>query len=265
MRRLLVLTLLSSLAACIGSTGGGRISFVATAAGPKDAIAGSPLTFQTRSGFSVSLTSAKVHVQAVYLDRRDRTRPERETGCYSAEAFVGELRTSIDVDLTDPRPKAFALAGDALTGAVNSVDVWLGEGAIDAFTRASARQVVLHATGTATREGTAIPFAADFRIDTNRAKAPDSAALPGSNPICLQRIVSKIPANITIEGPGSLSMRIDPRPVFDDVDFAEVPKESDAPLLFRFPDNDQNGASNTLMNGLRKNRGVYSFEWSPQP
>ena len=252
-------------ASCIGSTGGERVTFKASAAGPKEAVAGTALVFQTRTGFEVSLTSAKLHLQALYLDRRDRSRPERESSCYSADAYVGELRASIDVDLLDGKPKAFAAEGDALSGAVNSADVWLGEGEINAFSQASAKQVVLHAAGTARQAGVEIPFALDFRIDTNRAKAPDGAALPGSNPICHQRIVSKIPTSFVVDGPGTLVLRIDPRPMFDGVDFSEVPKESDSPLLFRFADNDLDASSTALMNGVRKNKGVYSLEWLGAP
>lgn len=250
-------------AACIGSTGGERVTFRASAAGPKEAIAGSPLAFRTKSGFDVSLTSAKLHVQALYLDRRDRSRPERESGCYSAEAYVGEVRSSVDIDLLDGTPRIFPTEGSALSGSVNSADVWLGEGDINAFSRASARQVVLHAVGVASNGGGPIPFAVDFRIDTNRAKAPDSAALPGSNPICQQRIISKIPTGFVVDGPGALVLRVDPRPMFDSVDFAEVPKESESPLLFRFPDDDSTAPSSALMNGVRRNKGVYSFEWVP--
>ena len=122
---------------------------------------------------------------------------------------------------------------------------------------------MLHAVGTASHAGVQIPFAVDFRIDTNRAKAPDSAALPGSNPICHQRIVSKISTSFIVDGPGTLVLRIDPRPMFDGVDFLQVPKESDSPLLFRLADNDSEAASAALMNGVRKNKGVYSFEWTP--
>lgn len=254
---------LLSAVSCIGSTGGERVSFQASAAGPKDAVPGKPLVFATSSGFSVTLTSAKLHVQAFYLDRRDRTRPERETSCYNADAYVGELRTSTDIDLLSGTPQPFAAPGDALAGVVNSADVWLGEGDINAFTQASARQVVLHAAGIASRGTETFPFAVDFRIDANRAKAPDSTALPGSNPICQQRIVSKIPTGFYVGGPGSLVLRVDPRPMFDAVDFSQVPKESDSPISYRFVDDDSTQPSATLMNGLRKNRGVYSFEWIP--
>ena len=250
-------------ASCIGSTGGERVSFEARAAGPKDAVVGKPFEFTTPLGFAVRLTSARLHVQAIYLDRRDRSRPERETSCYSADAYVGELRTSTDIDLLDGAPKPFTSAGAALAGAVNSADVWLGEGDINALSRASARQIVLHAAGVATKGSDAFPFTLDFRIDANRVKAPDSSALPGSNPICQQRIVSKIPTSFYVDGPGTLVLRVDPRPMFDGVDFSGVPMASDAPRMFRFLDDDTTQASATLMNGLRRNRGVYSFEWIP--
>lgn len=261
--RILAVPIVLLCASCIGSTGGERVSFQASAAGPKDAVAGKPLTFATTAGYAISLTSAKLHLQAFYLDRRDRSRPERETSCYRADAYVGELRTSADVDLLDATPKVFAATGDALAGTVNSADVWLGEGDINGFSQASARQVVLHATGTATRGADVFPFVLDLRIDKNRAKAPDSAAVPGSNPICQQRIVSKIPTSFYVDGPGVLILRVDPRPMFDAVDFSQVPKESDTPLTYRFLDDDSTQPSATLMNGLRRNRGVYSFEWKP--
>ena len=53
---------------CVGTTGSDLLEFNTYAAGPEGAEPSQPLTFTTARGWNVSLTMAKLHIGAAYLD-----------------------------------------------------------------------------------------------------------------------------------------------------------------------------------------------------
>jgi hypothetical protein len=109
-------------------------------------------------------------------------------------------------------------------------------------------------------------------IGTNRlaSTAGAAGAAAGSSTICKQRIVSPIPAPLTIRRDGGLVLRVDPRGLFVNVDFGALGKapsgsgfvftddprvtDPDAPLFYAQP-------SVNLYQNLHAATGVYSFEW----
>ena len=56
-------------------------------------------------------------------------------------------------------------------------------------------------------------------IGENRQQPVQNPALPGSNPICEQRIVTPIAVDFTPTDGGVLTLRVDPRGMFNAVDF----------------------------------------------
>jgi hypothetical protein len=249
------------LVACLGSTGGRRSSFAAFGAGPADATKGEPLRFSVVANgksFAVSLESARVQIQALYLSRVRASGTQREDGCYAPAAQIGEVRADLNLDAIDPSPQPFSGAGVALELPARAVDVWLGAGPIEGFSPESARTVAFSAAGKATRDGKEIPFRLAFTIDRNRQRAPQSSALPGSNPICTLRIVDQIEAEFLPSDGGRLLMRVNPRTWFAGVDFDELVAQGGI-----FVDAAE-GPSTRVFDNMRQNRGVYAISFEPQ-
>jgi len=84
--------------------------------------------------------------------------------------------------------------------------------------------------------------------------------VPSANPICHQRIVTPILVDLTPTDGGTLVLRIDPRHMFNGVDFSKATKVSDAPLAYQIPDTSA-GPGGALFKGMTANSGVYSFTW----
>jgi hypothetical protein len=86
--------------------------------------------------------------------------------------------------------------------------------------------------------------------------------LPGQYPICKQRIVSPVPVELQPAPGRSLMLRIDPRAMFGNVDFATLTEVDGA---FELADaSGVNQASDNLYAGLRRSTGVYELSWMDQ-
>ena len=250
-------TLVAS-ASCIGTTGGGTVRFDAAAAGPADA-PGGPLTFTSGRGYDVTLTRAVLHVGAVYLDQTMPTSGSQETSCTLPGTYVAEVTSGRDVDVLSPSPQSFPDPGDGTRTAARAAQVWLSGGAVDEVDDPT---VILSIAGVAARDGGTYPFEGKVTIARNRLPASTDPSLPGAHPICKERIVSPIPVAIAPRAAGGLLVRVDPRGFFTNVEFAELEKVQDEPLLYRFSDDTATQPSANLYAGLRAATGVYSFEWS---
>jgi len=116
---------------------------------------------------------------------------------------------------------------------------------------------VLRVVGTAERAGQTYPFEGALTIGENRAIEPANPALPGQHPICKQRIVSPIPLELKPTSGAALVVRIDPRPMFANVDFKTLSQSGDRYVFADEPGVDQ--ASDNLYAGMRRSTGVYTF------
>src|SRR3954463_15637776 len=99
---------------CVGTTGGDLFTFTAAAAGPADADPGRPFTFTTGRGYQVTLTRAKVHLGAVYLNRAQPVSGAQATSCILPGIYVAEVTQGVDVDALSPAPQAFPGEGEAI-------------------------------------------------------------------------------------------------------------------------------------------------------
>jgi hypothetical protein len=247
--------------ACVGTTGGDLVTFHAYASG----VAGVDWTkpFTSGRGYQVVLTRAKLHVGAVYLNRTVPISGKNPSSCIIGgdpqDTYVAEVVKGLDVDVLSSTPQPFPIAGDGTERRAVTGEVWLTGGDIDAKDDST---VVLDVAGTATKGTDVYPFEARFTIGQNRALAVTDATRPGANPICKQRIATPIEIDVTPRDGGTLTLQVDPRGWFANVDFAQVPKVSDAPALYRFVDSSAlstDAASRNLFNALRSSFGVYSF------
>jgi hypothetical protein len=256
MRASLVLTL-AALAGggCVGRTGGDTVTFAVAAAGPADAKAGQPLSFSS-SGFDVVLTRATLHVGAVYLDESIPVSGAQATGCYLTGAYVAEETSALTVDLLSATAQRFPSPALGITDPAPLIgEAWLTGGDVNAATDETA---ILTVAGTATRNGTAFPFTGTVTIGSNRQ--PPSAGRAAGTPICKARIVSLIPARLTLQKTGGLLLRIDPRTFFEGVDFSELPPDPKAGG-FLFPDEASVPAAQKLYVNLHS-YAAYAFSWS---
>jgi hypothetical protein len=252
-----VLLAAALLPGCVGTTGSDLFEFEAHAAGPEDA-EGGPLSFDNSRGYAVTLSRARLHVGAVYLNRSVPASVSSDTTCTLPGIYVAEVTAGLDVDLLSPAPVAFPIAGDATEERARAGEVWLTGGNVNA---PSDPTKILEVAGAARKDGVEIRFEGVVTIGENWAVSPANPALPGANPICKERIVTPVPADLPLRSGGGLLLRSDPRGFFANVDFSTLP-EGDSPGGVRsFADGPENQASINLYLGLHAARGTYTFEW----
>ncbi len=250
MRRLAMVAL---VAVGCGSTHGQLFTFPAAAAGPADAPGGS-LSFTNALGYAVTLDQAKLHIGAIYLNQTVfGGGPETARGCFSAGIYSAEVRSPIDLDLLDPAPRPFSAPGDAISVPAKSGEVWLNGGPIDAIDDTTP---ILTAAGTASMGANRYPFTANITIGRNRYLQSTDPSLPGLNPICKERIVRPIVVDIDPAPGHTLTLRADPRIMFNSVDFSQLPPGG------AFADDNSDVADQQLYSGLRAETGTYEFDWN---
>jgi hypothetical protein len=239
---------------CVGQTGGTTVVFPVAAAGPADAVPGQPLSFSSGE-FDVVLTRATLHVGAVYLDESQSVSGGQATGCYLTGTYVAQETSSLDVDLLDPRAQRFPASALGITEPAPLVgQVWLTGGDVNA---ASDPTPILVLAGTATKDGNAFPFSGTITISANRQA---SGGVSGGSPICKARIVTPIAARVTLRNAGGLLLRVDPRRLFDFVDFSTLPRDP-ASGAFVFPDEPGLVAAQNLYGNLHST-APYTFSWT---
>jgi hypothetical protein len=240
--------------ACVGTTGGELLSFPAAAAGPADAVTGQPLSFVTTRGWHVVLTTATLHVGALYLDQSQPVSGSQGANCILPGTYVGQVTSGLDVDLLSPEPALFPTQGQGTTIPPALVgQVWLTGGDINAATDS---MPILVLAGTADdASGNAFPFTANITIDA----VATTGAAAGQDPVCAQRIVS-VPVALGIQTSGGLLLRVDPRLLFVNVDFSQLAPSGTGYVFSSDPSANQ--PSLNLLQNLRSTGGVYSFSWS---
>jgi hypothetical protein len=251
------LALLALVLSACGSTGSGLVAFNAAAAGPADAVAGQPLVFTNGRGYQVTLTRATLHVGALYLNRSVPSSGSQAQGCVLPGIYSGQVTVPLTVDVLSPAAQAFPAAGEGTADAVRTGEVWLFGG--DPFSSVDPT-IIVDVAGTSVQGATTLPFVGQLTISQNRFIAPANPALPGTNPLCKQRIVTPIPIDFTLAEGGTLLLRIDPRSWFANVDFAQIPVDPSDPTRRRFLDLSEGQADVALYDAVR-GTGAYVFTW----
>jgi hypothetical protein len=243
---------------CVGTTGGDLITFHAAASGPAD-VSGGRLSFVSGSGYRVTLTRARFHVGAIYLNETVPISGSQETSCILPGVYVAQVTRGIDVDALSSSPQPFPETGEGIANRATAGEVWLTGGDVNALDDST---VVLDLEGTAEGGGATYPFSGRISIGKNRDDGARDPARPGASPICKQRIVSPIPADLRPEASGSLLLRIDPRGLFNTVDFSTLKAGSGGRYVF--DDGSATQASLALYTALRSRQGIYSFSWTKE-
>ncbi|MDB4959085.1 MAG: hypothetical protein JWO36_6654 [Myxococcales bacterium] len=254
-------TIIASLAVvcagCVNTTGGSTVTFGVAAAGPAD-VTGGVRTIDTGRGWHVVLTTAKLHIGAIYLNLTVPSSGSQFTNCILPGIYTAEELHGLDVDLLSAAPQAFPASGVGTDDNAKTGEVWLTGGDVNA---ASDPTLIADLAGTATNATQTIPFTASITIGGNRLIPPSDPAQPSAHPICKQRIVSPIRLDLRPRDGGTLLVRVDPALWFADVDFAGLTQVSTTPPAFVFPDDNSTPASQNLFTGLRAASGTYSFSF----
>ena len=259
-RSFLPLILGLALTSCIGTTGSDLFTFDAAAAGPVDAVAGQPLSFSTGRGYQVTLTRAKVHVGAVYLNKATPISGAQATSCVLPGIYVAQVTEGLDVDALSPVLQPFPVKGEAIEARAIAGEVWLTGGDVNA---AQDSTVILDVAGTAEKAGVAYPFEGKLTIGENRLGPINDPSQPGAHPICKERVVSPIPVHLDVRSGGSLLVRVDPRGLFQNVEFSGLDRASDSPLLYRFKDATDGQPNVNIYQALESREGTYELLWNP--
>jgi hypothetical protein len=242
------------------TTGSALVTFTGVASGPSDAT-GDPLSFTNGFGADVTLTRARLHLGAVYLNQSVPSSGAAAVPCISPGIYVGEVFGPLDIDLLSSSPEPFPTPGEGTETTAKTAEVWLSGGDINA---ADDPTVILDVAGSATQDGQEYPFTGSVTIGSNRLPTTSNPALPGANPICHQRIVTPILVDLTPTNDGTLVLQIDPRAMFVALDFSTLTQTSDDPPNYEIPDTTE-GAGQALFKGLTANAGVYAFAWQTVP
>jgi hypothetical protein len=258
--RAAALVVFGLLSSCVGTTGGELVTFDAMAVGAAETQPGQPLQFESDRGWNVLLTEAKLRIGAIYLNHSMPVSGVQNTSCILPGTYVGQVTSGLDVDLLSPELQPFPARGEGATQPSAAVaQVWLTGARID---RAEDTTPILRIAGTAQKDGVAKPFTGTITIGSNRVLTSSDATQAGAAPICKQRIVTPIPVAVSLQESGHLLLRIDPRRLFTNVDFALLPPLGNG---FAFSDdvNRKDQPSVNLYNNLRSAGSLYSFEWVP--
>ncbi|HEY3668514.1 MAG TPA: hypothetical protein VGL19_21085 [Polyangiaceae bacterium] len=253
--------------ACGSSTGSGVADFQAAASGPEGAIAGQTLSFDTSEGWHVELGTAKMHIGAIYLSGDSPSSPSPAAAvsdCILPGDYVAEVVEGRDIDLLSSKPQLFPVLGHGTVGAALSAQVWLTGGDVNDPDDPAQPTVVLQLKGQATHALVQRRFQAALTIANNRVDS--QSAIAGSDPLCSERIVSPIPTSLQIETSGSLLLRIDPRRLFNHVDFgALVNQNEDGSYAFTDSREATDPPSVALYGNLKATGPLYRFSWVPGP
>ena len=239
------------LGSCVSSTGEALIEFEAAAVGDE-----ASRHFVSSLGYEVRLEKAFLFVGALYLNQSAPGNYTWETSCVLPGIYSAEVRSGLRVDALSETRQAFPTQGRGTTEPSRAGEIWLSSGNIDA---ANDTTVILEVKGEAEKEGRRWPFEAQLTIGQNRAEPPSNPALPGSNPMCRQRIVTPIPVELQLKNQGLLILKVVPSAWFDKVDFSKLPEEGAPP--YRFADRAAGQADNALYSGLRAHVGPYFFSF----
>jgi len=243
--------------ACGGTTGGELVEFQAAASGPAEAAEGQPLSFENSKGWQVDLTTARLHIGALYFVDSSAVSGAQSSNCLLPGSYVAQVRQGLDVDLLSGKPQLFPGLGRGTTTEALAGQVWLTGGDVNLVDDPPRPTVILQLAGNAMQGADVRPFDAALTIAGNRISSGSGTA--GASTICKQRIVSRT-VSLFIQNQGALLLRIDPRRLFTNVDFSALEADGNR---YSFKDDSSDQPSANLYNNLTQGGDLYSFSWQP--
>lgn len=244
MRRFLLLAVLAS--ACADTTGGGLVSAPFVVGGLDRPDAG-PLTFTTAAGWTVTLEHARIALGPFYFNLSPPP-----THAFRAGVVVVEATEQRVVDPLDATLFPLTTPADGETG--HAVAAEIGLLPPDATASADAleflHQDVGRVVGTAVKAGVTISFDGPIAIDRSLATAQTPLA-------ALQRINGAGCDLRFTEAPQTVTLRVDPRPWFEQVEFGSLSAGPQVGGRFTWDSHTTFGSQ--LLQGVQSVQGVYRF------
>lgn len=269
-------------AGCDDTTGLSRVSFELYAAGVERP-SGTPLAFDTLTGWHVELQTVQVAMGPFYLNvapplsggsARLPVRPARTTrtgvlarlragllpSAHADETedhfgngrIVAQVTSRVVVDALSPAPVRVG-SGDGVSETVASAEIWLLPEDPSGKSPTLADKAVAHVEGRASKGAQSLDFAADLVIDEKTAgmqTLQQARAVPGI----------RCDLDLATPHPGSrVLLRIDPRPFFRTADFSVL--LSGTPINGRYQAGPTDSVGRSLREGVRLWSGVYAFAW----
>lgn len=209
--------------ACNGTTGDELVPrFTAYAAGA----AGASQPF-TAGGFSVQLTTAKMHIGALYFDESPPSTGFDSPICIAPGIYAAQVPGPVEVDLLSSTPQEFSVFGNGSADSALSWQIWLTDGDINEPN--TAQIVDLEGVATRISDNASFSFGAVVTINGNRLPTTSDPSQPGLNPICKERIVQIGRIDVAFFPGGTLYVTIDPRGWFNlNLDFSTLPLATSA-------------------------------------
>jgi hypothetical protein len=289
-------------------------------------VSSTPLTTTSLDGYQVTLTSAAIQIGAVYLNEAYNN--SQNMSCIDNGTYCGEVPGGVPmvnfgpgINLLCPNPVEFSVFGNGTADVAGTGEIWLtggqytctataadGGGAEAGTSICSPSSVTINSltdttpvveiAGFACPPGVtpcspkakgALNFEATVTISQNNRGASTNPALPGDDPICMQRIIKEYPLNLPLFPGGSLYVRADPRGWFGQISFGANPPcplgatptcgafccgmqeiqgpIGDAPAIYQFPDDNASTIGGELFGGivggtLPSGASVYSFAFT---
>ncbi len=212
--------------ACNGTTGDQLVPrFAAFAAGA--AGAGEPFL---AGGFRIQLTTAKMHIGAVYFDESPPSTGFDSPLCIASGVYAAQVPGPVDVDLLSTTPQQFSVYGNGSADTALSWQIWLTDGDVNEANRA--HMIDLEGVATRISDAAQFSFGAVVSINNNRLPTASDPAQPGLNPICKQRIIQIGGIDVPFFQGGTLYLTIDPRAWFSlNLDLSSLPLVTRASCL----------------------------------
>jgi hypothetical protein len=216
--------------------------------------------------WEIAITQATLHIGAVYLNQSRSASGAGATSCYLNGTYVAQETSALDVDLLSPELQPFPAQAHGITDPPPQIgEVWLTREYISSVVPMGSQQAlpVLVVAGMATRTGSAtvFPFTGSVTIES---AYQSSGAVAAGDSICQKRIVSLIPAAVTIERTGGLLVRVDPCRFFLGVDFSVLPA-GPTPGTYQFSDDPTSpnyAPTGSSLYGNLHSTGPYTFSWT---
>jgi hypothetical protein len=217
------------VASCNGTTGDQLITFSAYASGAPDAA--QPFS---AGGFTIQLTTAKMHLGALYFDEAPPGTGFNGPVCIASGVYAAQVPGPLEVDLLSSRAQEFSVYGSGTADIAQSWQIWLTDGDVNEVNFAHMVDLEGVATGS---DGTQYSFGAAITInEQNRVPVASDPSQPGESPVCKQRIIQLGGLDIPFFEGGALYVQIDPRAWFNSgVDFSALPPVTDPSCLDEDP------------------------------
>ena len=228
-----------------GTTGGALVKVPMSVAGVQG-----PLTFTTATGWTVTLTTAKVALGPFYFNANP---PDTQT--FRNGTVILEATEQVVIDALDPTPRPLSAEADGETGTAVSVEIDLFPP--DATQSSADRRQIGPANfgivaGTATKGATTVAFSGPLAI----AALSDPSLQTTQKPLLAQERIRGAFVSLEITAaPQALLLRVDPTHWFDTVDFTQVVNgtwDIHSAVLA------------ALVQGVQQESGVYSFSLTPR-